>query len=342
MSQITYYLKPQTTSSFHLVGVERIRVLRQAGYDVDQASLAYESGTLAPVVSPAPIAMVDTLFDCFRYQIDFVDLIVELRRRHQIILGFEVADTTAISPTFVNWANQPGVHTLFVPSTFSRQAFIDSGVHTEVVVLPQGARLSTPSATFEELRCDPRPKILNFQVRDPHRKGADLLLRLAKKFPEALFVVKGAWPPTLEVPRNFYLVPDWLSPPDLAALYACSDVLISLHRGGAFELNCLEALCHGVPVVATAAAGVLEFLTPENAHLVRVESSAPLYPPASPHCGDGFTADLQDAEAHLQTLLKNLAQEQQRARVLGHALLQQYRWERALRPLLSRLPQLIA
>jgi glycosyltransferase involved in cell wall biosynthesis len=54
----------------------------------------------------------------------------------------------------------------------------------------------------------------------------------------------------------------------MAALYRRSDVLLSLHRAEGFGLPMLEAMTHGVPVVATGWSGNLEFMTRVDSHLV--------------------------------------------------------------------------
>lgn len=82
--------------------------------------------------------------------------------------------------------------------------------------------------------------------------------------------------PNVEVLRSF------LDEDGLSALYARSDVLVSLHRAEGFGLPMLEALSHGVPVVATGWSGNMDFTTAENSilipfALVPVDDAASVY-----------------------------------------------------------------
>lgn len=60
----------------------------------------------------------------------------------------------------------------------------------------------------------------------------------------------------------------YLSRAETAALVACSDCYISLHRAEGFGLTLAEAMALEKPVIATGYSGNLEFMTPENSLLV--------------------------------------------------------------------------
>lgn len=67
------------------------------------------------------------------------------------------------------------------------------------------------------------------------------------------------------------------------ALMESSDVLVSAHRSEGFGLHLAEAMAMGLPVVATAWSGNLEFMTSENSillpySLTRVEDPTGVYP----------------------------------------------------------------
>jgi glycosyltransferase involved in cell wall biosynthesis len=79
----------------------------------------------------------------------------------------------------------------------------------------------------------------------------DLLAALRAAAPANVQVVDAAWP-YAEVKR----------------LIAGADVLVSLHRGEGFGLTPAEAMAMGVPVLATAYSGVMDFMDAESAVLV--------------------------------------------------------------------------
>lgn len=67
---------------------------------------------------------------------------------------------------------------------------------------------------------------------------------------------------------NIQVVTDHLDAAGMRDLYRSSDVLLSLHRAEGFGLPMLEAMAHGVAVVATGWSGCMEFLSERNSVLV--------------------------------------------------------------------------
>ena len=55
---------------------------------------------------------------------------------------------------------------------------------------------------------------------------------------------------------------------DVLSLYASADVYVSLHRAEGLGLGLLESMALGVPVLATAYSGNLDFMTPSDSRLV--------------------------------------------------------------------------
>lgn len=64
------------------------------------------------------------------------------------------------------------------------------------------------------------------------------------------------------------LIEEALDYASVLALYAASDVLVSLHRSEGLGLNMMEAMTLGKPVIATAWSGNMDFTTAENSALV--------------------------------------------------------------------------
>ena len=107
---------------------------------------------------------------------------------------------------------------------------------------------------------------------------------------------------------NVTVLRDFLDGAALAALYRSADALLSMHRAEGFGLPMLEAMAHGVPVVATSWSGNLDFMNARNAslvpaRLVPVEDEAGIYSGslwAEPDLGIAAAAlrRLKDDEAH--------------------------------------------
>jgi len=70
---------------------------------------------------------------------------------------------------------------------------------------------------------------------------------------------------------NIRLILAKYQPQDMAALIACSDVVLSLHRSEGFGLLLAEAMLLGKPVVATGWSGNLDFMNSANSVLVDFE-----------------------------------------------------------------------
>lgn len=67
---------------------------------------------------------------------------------------------------------------------------------------------------------------------------------------------------------NVKIVRGYLDAAEISALYQNADVLLSLHRAEGFGLPMMEAMAHGVPVVATGWSGNLTFMSAADSHLV--------------------------------------------------------------------------
>lgn len=332
---LTYYRNRDPTVSFHLVARHHIVWLRRLGVNVVECDLDFRPEQLRRSEPSTPLAIVHTLFDFYSWgDLSFDQVVAGLRRRHRTLLGMEVADTTRISPRFASWANHPGVDGIMLPSKYSIDTFRASGVTNALQCVPHGVLTTQPSSRFDFLRVDDRPKALFFATRWGHRKGWDLLGDLIPEFDECLFVVK-----TFEEPHPFDAAPNvlpvsgWLSDEDLASLYCNCDFLISLHRGGAFELNCAEAAGYGLPVVATRTGGVTDYLPPE--HLIDAGGSPPLPETGTDHCGSGATPDPARAKEVIAGLLAELPAAQRRARRHVRRLRKELSWEKATRTILA-------
>lgn len=102
---------------------------------------------------------------------------------------------------------------------------------------------------------------------------------------------------------DIVLVEEFLDASALDGLLAASSAYVSLHRAEGLGLGMLDAALLGVPVIATATGGCMDFLDPESSWLVPGDTvavgpgSAP-YPPDATWC----EPDLEVAVAHLRAV----------------------------------------
>lgn len=336
---ITYYRVPDPKSSFRMAADRYVESMATLGVCVAEQDLDFSPATLDHHPSPGtPLAIVHPLFLFRRWrELSFHDIVERLGRRHSILLGMEVADTDRISPRFVQWANHPSIAGIMLPSRFSCHAYRDSGVHTPICRVPHGVMTVAPSARFAYLRQYDCPKVLSFATRDERRKGWDLLRQLIPEVPGCLFVVKASDSGARYFSSypNVLIINEWLCPADLASLYTYSDLLVSLHRGGGFEMNCAEALGYGLPVLTTRYGCVLDYLTEQNATLVDVARVEAVYPRGGDQCGVGGTADIADAREKLSALLTRIEAAKGSAQESMRSFRTSWGWQAAAKRLIA-------
>lgn len=183
------------------------------------------------------------------------------------------------------------LHEIWTPSRFARDSLQRLvGRPIEVVphivpVAPRRSRSETGPFTvlaFADSRSsltrkNPLGALACFHQAFGDDPGARMILKLNGAGPDLAEVEQAA----AALP-NVTVVRDFLDDAALAALYRSADALLSLHRAEGFGLPMLEAMAHGVPVVATAWSGNLDYMTPRNAalvpaHLVPVRDAAGIY-----------------------------------------------------------------
>lgn len=255
--RVTYVYPKNKRVSFTVIAKKHIELLRGRGIEVNEVD--------AHAFGERDVAETTLVHPLFYTVFDAPAALRVLRRRASYLIGFDVADTDHISCRAAAYATVFDV--VAVPSSWSQRVFSRSGVATKVVVLPHGvsdAFLREPREPRNELvrrvasmRCF---KFLFFLWHSGYRKGADVLAEAwakAKIWDRACLIIKIAdlYDPFLDYFRflsNVHIVSGWLSEDDLVDLYDVVDAVVVPSRGGGFELNALEALARGKPVIVSS------------------------------------------------------------------------------------------
>jgi len=179
------------------------------------------------------------------------------------------------------WTDQ-----IWVPSRFVRDAFVVSGVGSDVVrVVPNGVRTDIFSPEGESLRPAPEGSFVFLFVGGVlQRKGVDLLLKAYEEefhgVRDVCLLIKSA--SCYETPLGrrvkqlaenghfprVVVVEEDLAPKKMAALYRGADCYVQPFRSEGFCLPVFEALSSGLTVITTDSVPVTEFVSEREVFLI--------------------------------------------------------------------------
>jgi len=269
-------------------------------------------------------------------------------RKFEKVVGFEVADSDAVSELAVKLLAP--VDEVCVPSEWSRRSFISSGCKKPVRVVPHGLDTewyTTPPVNPSEIgnqalqmlyryKLDYNKKLLTFWLwHSPDRKGypevQQFYERLRKERNDVALVIKTQGPLNLDVQSasqlNIVNVWGWLDDREKMLLYDLSDITLLFSRGGAFEINGLESLARGVPIIAHRKGAWAEYSPPWC--LVPEALKVKVFADNAVHVGYGYTVDVEKAVDLAHVMLDNLDEYKARTREYAQKVLaEKYTWER--------------
>jgi len=176
---------------------------------------------------------------------------------------------------------------LWVPSNYTRQAFLNSGLpFNKVQVVPNGIdpELFQPNGSKYPLPTNKKLKFL-FVGGTTYRKGFDILLEsFVSAFTsrdDVVLVVKDMGTESVyrgqtseQLIERIQKTPDapeiiyyknYFTEEEMASLYRACDVYVSPYRGEGFSLPTLEAMACGLPVIVTEGGATEDFVLEEFA-----------------------------------------------------------------------------
>lgn len=182
---------------------------------------------------------------------------------------------------------------IWTPSTFSRDAFIRSGIDEDKIqVIPNGINpdIFKPNGDKYDLGTEKKLKLL-FVGGTIFRKGIDILLKsytkmftakddislIIKDFGSNSFYKGQTAKGIIDDIKKFRNSPeiihieDELTERELASLYRSCDILVSPYRGEGFNLPAIEAMACGLPLVITKGGASDDFVTDDIAWLIDSE-----------------------------------------------------------------------
>lgn len=181
------------------------------------------------------------------------------------------------------------VDELWVPSKFSKDSFIENGMHPDnIFVLPHAVQFDKYSIKVEdkfELFSAKTFKFLFIGGLLP-RKGIDVLLKAYReaftKEDDVSLVIHSIYGDDFALAEIEKMVKDkegphviWMKRPllqlDVIRLFHSCNVYLSPYRSEGFGLTILEAMASGIPPIVTSYGPALEFVTNESGYFVQGE-----------------------------------------------------------------------
>jgi glycosyltransferase involved in cell wall biosynthesis len=358
--RILYTYFKNLTSSFTLVAQKHLEYLSK----IPEIEVVSFDGDYFPYLNPKK-RYVAVLHPWIGIWSRFLNYLEATRKRFYISVkinnlkwdeqaGFDVCDSDEISDQAVQVLNQ--ADKIIVPSSFCREVFKKSGVRTKIYRIPHGVDpdwYTTPSvmetgplkpintavAAVYFYKFKTNFKMLLFWLwHSSYRKGLEELIEVYKKLAserdDVFLVIKTNVKdqPGIDLVRaqigdkRVIQIFGWIDDYEKIALYDSADITLMFTRGGAFEINALESLARGIPVVTSDwgpwTEYVPRFLQAKRGERVRV------LPESTIHTGYGYKVDVEDALNKIHDILENY--EDYKARVeewRRKVLMNEYRWD---------------
>lgn len=215
----------------------------------------------------------------------------------------------------------PFVHEIWTPSRFTAEAIkpFAAGRQVRVVPHPVARRQLEPHPAIDTIdrpftvliifdaassfaRKNPSAAIEAFRLAFGDDSSTQLIIKALhlSSFPSGQRLIEDA----RQSANNIIVIEKAMNASELAALYAKTDVVISLHRSEGFGLVLAEAMLRGLPVVATNWSGNTDFLNgdvgmPIGYRLVPAEDPQATYHHPEMQWAE---ANIKEAAAALQLL----------------------------------------
>lgn len=284
------------------------------------------------------------------------DLFCKNSGRYRI--GYTMLEVDGIPEDWILQAN--ALDEVWVPSSFNKQTFLDSGLKVPVHVMPLGVNPDFYNPKIRPYR--PTDRFTFLAVFEwGERKGAELLLRayhrafsqkddvllLAKVINTDGGVNVQKEIKALNLPENgapvAIMYNQDLPTHQMGSLYRSADCLVAPSRGEGWGMPHIEAMACGLPVIATDWSAPTDFMHESVAYPLRVSKLIPAIAKCPYY--EGFRWAEPD-EDHLVYLLRHVYENREEAAAKGQRasaeVLSKWTWRHAAEKIKIRLQELDA
>lgn len=337
----------------YLLALDRLGVdirVEPLNFGTDPTRLAPEQAKRIKELIAKPLAPNKKKILVYHAQPYGVEPIKERERGFHKVFINTVWETTKVPDSWFPAINQ--ADGVLVPSKQNVQALKDSGVTVPIYLVPHGAEVEMfnpdkkPFDMLDNVLGDSFVFLSVFQWQ--HRKAPDILLRAYwEEFTDkdnVSLIVKSYWNPNVKETQRivqsnimqykhrlgrsegtaplFYSGSDW-NEDDLSGLYTRSDVFVLPTRGEGVGLPYVEAMCSGIPCIATGWGGQTDFIGDANGYLIDYEMQstfAKKHEAIADHQFAYFTEDMMWAEPnldHLKQLMRHAYENREEVKERG-------------------------
>jgi len=210
------------------------------------------------------------------------------------VIGYCTWETNKLPPNWVDCINI--VSEVWVPSIFNKECFINSGVKSDIKVVPHVWHRQTlidknNITIYDHLRNEiPKNKYTYYSIGELNfRKGITDLVTLFDKFnddyPDTQLLLKIHYRDyqnankqycidtinklTNKLGKSIHIILENLSNRDILALHSFGDCYVSLNKGEGFGLTIFDAYNYGKDLIVTGYGGQVDYLGIDHVGLVK-------------------------------------------------------------------------
>jgi len=269
--------------------------------------------------------------------------LLTVKRKCDLLVGVDVADSTLLSPKAVKVANFCDL--IIVPSSFSKEVYHTSGVDTDIEVVPHGVSkifvqddLQIVHPILQKLLRLKFEKgyiyVLYFLWHSWKRKGAHIVYSVVQKIQEKyrnvilLLKTGDIYDPFVEILMNLRTIrlEGYISRYTLAQLYRIADVLLVPSLAGGFELNALEGIVSGLPTIIPNS----PFFNDYKHYAITIPEvrEVELYEDNPIHIGKGFEPTVESTYETLVTVIEHLDYYKEIFQKQKWKVYEEFKWDR--------------